>query len=91
MTDEARILILALRGRDAEVMQQLLGRDGHACRICSGVDDLAAELGADHPDAEVVANDQQDEQVSEVEAEVRQRIAELEAELAATRASIAAE
>lgn len=44
MTDEARILILALRGRDAEVMQQLLGRDGHACRICSGVDDLAAEL-----------------------------------------------
>ncbi len=44
MTVEARILLLALRGRDAEVIDQLLTRDGHVCTICGSVDGLAAEL-----------------------------------------------
>jgi signal transduction histidine kinase len=43
---EVRILLLALRGRDAEVIDQLLTRDGHACAICRSIDELSAELAA---------------------------------------------
>ncbi|HEY0053076.1 MAG TPA: ATP-binding protein, partial [Caulobacteraceae bacterium] len=41
---EERVLLLALRGRDAEVIEQLLTRQGHACRICGSADELAQEL-----------------------------------------------
>ncbi len=41
---EERVLLLALRGRDAEVIEQLLTRQGHVCRICRNADDLATEL-----------------------------------------------
>ena len=45
MTAETRILILAVRGRDAEVVDQVLRREGLACRICVGVDQLVREIG----------------------------------------------
>lgn len=41
---EERILLLALRGRDAEVIDQLLTRQGHDCHICGDAADLAAQL-----------------------------------------------
>ena len=44
MNDRERVLLLALRGRDAEVMAQVLTREGHTCQICACVDDLAREL-----------------------------------------------
>jgi signal transduction histidine kinase len=46
MTDatERRILLLALRGRDAEIMDRLLNRIGHECVICSSGDALAQAL-----------------------------------------------
>jgi len=44
MSLRERVLLLALRGRDAEVMVQLLRRDGHECLICDGVDGLAKEI-----------------------------------------------
>jgi signal transduction histidine kinase len=43
---EARVLLLALRGRDAEVIDQLLTREGHVCAVCASVDDLAGQLAA---------------------------------------------
>jgi signal transduction histidine kinase len=43
---EQRVLLLALRGRDAEVIEQLLTRQGHACWAgCTG-EDLAQALAA---------------------------------------------
>ena len=42
---EERILLLALRGRDAEVCDALLGRQGHACHACRSLDELAEALG----------------------------------------------
>ena len=44
MSVETRILILALRGRDADVMQTLLGKQGVDCLICAGLDEVAQEL-----------------------------------------------
>ena len=41
---EERILILAVRGRDAEVTSQVLTGAGHDCQTCASVDDLACEL-----------------------------------------------
>jgi signal transduction histidine kinase/ActR/RegA family two-component response regulator len=41
---EERILLLALRGRDAEVIAQLLSHKGHACHICLSSNELADEL-----------------------------------------------
>ncbi|TPG08462.1 response regulator [Sphingomonas oligophenolica] len=41
---ELRILLLALRGRDAQVIEQLLSRDGHVCNKCDSTASLAAEL-----------------------------------------------
>ncbi|RZJ05988.1 MAG: response regulator [Brevundimonas sp.] len=41
---EERVLLLALRGRDAEVMAQVLTRDGQECHICASADDLAAQI-----------------------------------------------
>ena len=41
---ESRILLLALRGRDALVIEQLLSRQGHECLPCDSVDRLAGEL-----------------------------------------------
>ena len=41
---ENRILLLALRGRDAQVIEQLLAKQGHVCRICDHGDALADEL-----------------------------------------------
>jgi PAS domain S-box-containing protein len=43
---EERILLLALRGRDSQVIEQLLSRAGHDCYICAGVDALARELAS---------------------------------------------
>ena len=42
---EDRILILAVRGRDAQVVEQVLAGAGHQCRVCVSVDQLACELG----------------------------------------------
>jgi len=39
-----RVLLLALRGRDAEVIQQLLARKALDCSICKTGDELAAQL-----------------------------------------------
>ncbi|HVL41266.1 MAG TPA: ATP-binding protein, partial [Brevundimonas sp.] len=36
--------MLALRGRDAEVMAQVLTRDGQACHACASVDELADQI-----------------------------------------------
>jgi signal transduction histidine kinase len=41
---EERVLVLALRGRDAVVISQLLGRQGHTCCLCASGDDLAQRL-----------------------------------------------
>ena len=41
---EHRILLLARRGRDAEVMARLLARQGHVCLTCPNADELAREL-----------------------------------------------
>ena len=41
---ERRILLLALRGRDSEIIEQLLTRAGHACVACRSADALAAAL-----------------------------------------------
>jgi signal transduction histidine kinase len=41
---EERILLLALRGRDAQVIAQLLTRQGHACEVCDSPDGLAEAL-----------------------------------------------
>jgi PAS domain S-box-containing protein len=43
---EDRILLLALRGRDAQVLDQLLGQAGHDRHVCASVDELAHELAA---------------------------------------------
>ena len=43
---EQRILLLALRGRDAIVMEQLLTRQGYSATICHSATALAAELEA---------------------------------------------
>jgi len=42
---EHRILLLALRGRDAVVIEQLLGKQGHDTAVCSSVTMLGEELG----------------------------------------------
>jgi signal transduction histidine kinase len=41
---EERVLLLALRGRDAQVVQQLLTRQGHVSYICGSGDAVAQEL-----------------------------------------------
>jgi len=41
---QERVLLLALRGRDAEVMAQVLTRDGQACHACASVDELADQI-----------------------------------------------
>ncbi len=41
---EERILLLALRGRDAQVIEQLLTRQGHVTKVCLSSDALAEEL-----------------------------------------------
>ena len=41
---ERRILLLALRGRDSQIIAQLLGRAGHECLICTSADELAAAM-----------------------------------------------
>ena len=41
---EDRILLLALRGRDADVIGQLLTKQGHQSVACTGVPDLANGL-----------------------------------------------
>lgn len=43
---EERILLLALRGRDAQVIDQLLSKGGHSCHVCRSLDDMARELEA---------------------------------------------
>jgi PAS domain S-box-containing protein len=43
---EGRILLLALRGRDSQVLEQVLSRAGYRCCICASVDALARELEA---------------------------------------------
>ncbi|HEY0102600.1 MAG TPA: ATP-binding protein [Brevundimonas sp.] len=43
---ESRVLILALRGRDAQVIEQILAKQDHGCVVCDGVPMLAAELAA---------------------------------------------
>ena len=41
---EERILILAVRGRDSAVTEQVLSGAGHACQVCRCVGTLAGEL-----------------------------------------------
>ena len=41
-----RILLLATRGRDAQVLEDLLVRHGHDCRRCCSGDEMAAQLAA---------------------------------------------
>jgi signal transduction histidine kinase len=41
---EERILLLALRGRDAQVIEQLLSRQGHLTKVCDSADEMAREL-----------------------------------------------
>jgi signal transduction histidine kinase len=43
-TAEERLLILAPRGRDAAVVEQVLSKAGTACRICSDLESLRASL-----------------------------------------------
>ncbi|MDB5741858.1 MAG: hybrid sensor histidine kinase/response regulator [Polaromonas sp.] len=43
-SDEERILVLAPRGRDAQVIEQVLLRDGIQCSACSAYEDLLAQL-----------------------------------------------
>jgi signal transduction histidine kinase/ActR/RegA family two-component response regulator len=44
---DKRILLLALRGRDAAVITALLTRHGHSCHPCASGDELALELARD--------------------------------------------
>jgi hypothetical protein len=44
---EERILILAPRGRDAEVMQHVLSRGNGACHVCRELGDLRSQLDAE--------------------------------------------
>jgi signal transduction histidine kinase len=44
LSDLERVLILALRGRDAQVIAQVLTRQGHLCVACRTVDELAEHL-----------------------------------------------
>lgn len=46
MSVEERILLLALRGRDAQVIAQLLAKQGHQSHICQSAGGLAEELAA---------------------------------------------
>lgn len=41
---EERVLLLALRGRDAQVIEQLLTKRGDACCVCLSVEALAREI-----------------------------------------------
>lgn len=41
---QERILLLALRGRDAAVIEQLLSKHGHTCKACESPSSLATEL-----------------------------------------------
>jgi signal transduction histidine kinase/ActR/RegA family two-component response regulator len=41
---ENRILLLALRGRDAAVISQILSRENHVCQTCYSVHEVAREL-----------------------------------------------
>jgi DNA-binding NtrC family response regulator len=47
MKAEERILILAPRGRDAEVMQQVLSRGNSPCHLCLDLGDLRSQLEAE--------------------------------------------
>lgn len=42
--DEERILVLAPRGRDAQVIEQVLGRDGVRCAVCRDYQALVQEI-----------------------------------------------
>ncbi len=44
MKGRERILLLALRGRDADVIAQVLTRDGHECLACGSIEELAREI-----------------------------------------------
>ena len=46
MSVEQRILLLALRGRDAQVIAQLLTKQGHQSHVCQSAKHLAEELAA---------------------------------------------
>ncbi|CAN5585487.1 ATP-binding protein [soil metagenome] len=46
MIVEQRILLLALRGRDAQVIAQLLAKQGHQSHVCQSAEILAMELAA---------------------------------------------
>ncbi|HZV83439.1 MAG TPA: ATP-binding protein [Brevundimonas sp.] len=41
---ESRVLILALRGRDAQVVERILAKQDHACVVCDSAQMLADEL-----------------------------------------------
>ena len=43
---EDRVLLLALRGRDSQVVEQLLCKQGLKCRACTSVAELTEQLGA---------------------------------------------
>ncbi len=43
---EDRLLLLALRGRDAQVLEQLLLKAGHECHVCSSSEELANQLAS---------------------------------------------
>jgi signal transduction histidine kinase/ActR/RegA family two-component response regulator len=43
---EGRVLLLALRGRDAQVVEQLLSRQGLPCHVCTSVAELTEQLAA---------------------------------------------
>ena len=43
---EDRVLLLALRGRDAQVVEQLLSRQRLACHVCTSVRELTEQLAA---------------------------------------------
>jgi signal transduction histidine kinase/ActR/RegA family two-component response regulator len=44
MKQEERLLLLALRGRDSDVIAQLLSKQGHECHACADATELAAQL-----------------------------------------------
>ena len=44
---EERIIILAPRGRDAEVMERVLSRAGSVCEVCADLNDPRAQLDAE--------------------------------------------
>lgn len=46
MIVDERILLLALRGRDSQVIEQLLTKDKFGCTNCASVDELAIALSA---------------------------------------------